>query len=112
MFARLTTNQRVWGAVGSIIVTGTVFKVTYFQICRDAMLNSAGKSHADATEHLREAREFAEWSAKDRAEKRADLPPLTTEQREQMRNYLRMMQEYHAFNPDSDLDPETGERRV
>ena len=27
MFARLTANQRVWGAVGGIIVTGTIFKV-------------------------------------------------------------------------------------
>jgi len=108
---KMTANQRVWGAIGSVIVAGTVFKVTYFRFCRDAMLDSAGKSHADATEHYREARKFAEWSAKDRAEKRADLPPLTPEQREQMRNYLRIMQEYHAFNPDSDLDPVTGKPR-
>lgn len=75
------------------------------------MLTSAGKSHADATEHYKEAREFAKWSAEDRAKKRADLPPLTAEQREQMQNYLRIMQEYHAFNPDSDLDPVTGKPR-
>jgi hypothetical protein len=75
------------------------------------MLDSAGKSHADATEHYREAREFAKWSAKDRAEKRDALPPLTLEQREQMNNYLRIMQEYHAYNPDSDLDPMTGKPR-
>ena len=85
--------------------------MTYFRYARDAMLNSAGKSHADATQHLKEAREYAKWSAKDRAEKRADLPPLTPEQTEQMRNYLRIMQEYHAFNPDSDLDPDTGKPR-
>eukprot|EP00535_Pseudo-nitzschia_heimii_P010048 CAMPEP_0197179416 /NCGR_PEP_ID=MMETSP1423-20130617/4373_1 /TAXON_ID=476441 /ORGANISM="Pseudo-nitzschia heimii, Strain UNC1101" /LENGTH=76 /DNA_ID=CAMNT_0042629327 /DNA_START=642 /DNA_END=872 /DNA_ORIENTATION=- len=76
------------------------------------MIESSGKSHADATEHYKEAREFAKWSAKDRAEKRATLPPLTPEQREQMRKYLRIMQEYHAFNPDSDLDPETGKPRM
>ena len=86
-------------------------QVAYFRFCRDQMINSAGKSHADATEHLREAREFAAWSAKDREEKRAELPPLTPEQRKQMKNYLRMMQEYHAFNPDSDLDPLTGKPR-
>lgn len=86
-------------------------KVAYFRFCRDAMINSAGKSHADATEHYREAREFAKWSAKDREEKRASLPPLTPEQEAQMKNYIRVMQEYHAFNPDSDLDPMTGKPR-
>ena len=75
------------------------------------MIESAGQSHADATEHYREAKEFAKWSAKDRAEKRANLPPLTPEQRQQMRQYLQIMQEYHAFNPDSDLDPLTGQPR-
>lgn len=75
------------------------------------MLKEGEKSHLDATEHYRKAREFAKWSAEDRAKKRADLPPLTPEQTEQMRNYLRMMQEHHAFNPDSDLDPDTGKPR-
>lgn len=28
MFARLSSNQKVWGAVGSVIVTGTIFKVS------------------------------------------------------------------------------------
>ena len=58
----------------------------------------------DATENYREAKEFAKWSAKDREERRASLPPLTKEQEQQMKAYLRMMQEYHAFNPDSDID--------
>mmetsp|Transcript_25952 Transcript_25952/g.56887 ORF Transcript_25952/g.56887 Transcript_25952/m.56887 type:complete len:115 (+) Transcript_25952:627-971(+) len=110
-FGRLTANQKVWGAIGGVIFVGTGFKITYFQYCRDAMLKEGEKSHLDATEHYRKAREFAKWSAEDRAKKRADLPPLTPEQTEQMRNYLRMMQEYHAFNPDSDLDPVTGKPR-
>lgn len=62
------------------------------------------KTHLNATEHYREAREFAEWSAKDRAERIAHLPPLTPEQERQMRAYVRMMQEHHALNPDSDID--------
>mmetsp|Transcript_7686 Transcript_7686/g.19133 ORF Transcript_7686/g.19133 Transcript_7686/m.19133 type:complete len:115 (+) Transcript_7686:467-811(+) len=110
-FGRLTANQRVWSAIGGVIVAGTAFKITYFQYCRDAMLKEGAKSHLNATEHYREAREFAKWSAEDRAKKRAELPPLTPEQREQMRNYIRIMQEYHAFNPDSDLDPVTGKPR-
>ena len=56
----------------------------------------------DATESLREAREFAAWSSKQRQEAVADLPELTDEQRQQMRAYLRMMQEYHVLNPDSE----------
>mmetsp|Transcript_4983 Transcript_4983/g.10338 ORF Transcript_4983/g.10338 Transcript_4983/m.10338 type:complete len:112 (-) Transcript_4983:428-763(-) len=111
MFAKLSSNQKVWGAIGGVVITGTIFKVAYFRFCRDAMINSAGKSHADATEHYREAREFAKWSAKDREAKRASLPPLTPEQEAQMKNYIRVMQEYHAFNPDSDLDPMTGKPR-
>ena len=87
-------------------------QISYFRFCRDAMVESSGKSHADATEHYREAREFAKWSAEDRAKKRESLPELTPEQRQQMKNYLRIMQEYHAFNPDSDLDPTTGKRRM
>ena len=74
------------------------------------MLNQASESHKNATEHYREAREFAKWSAKDRAEKRADLPPLTPAQAQQMKNYLRIMQGYHAFNPNSGVDPGTKPR--
>jgi len=111
MFVRMTANQRVWGAIGTVIVAGTAFKVSYFRYCRDAMVNSAGDDHADATEHYREAKEFAKWSAEDRAKKREDLPPLTQDQRAQIQKYLRIMQEHHAFNPDSDLDPVTGKPR-
>jgi hypothetical protein len=67
-------------------------------------LSQANKTHLDATEHYREAKEFAKWSAKDREEKRASLPPLTDEQRKQMKAYLRMMQEHHALNPDSERE--------
>jgi len=110
-FGKLGANQRVWGAIGSVVIVGTVFKVTYFRYCRETMMSQAGASHTNAMDHYREAREFAEWSAEDRQRQRADLPELTPEQTEQMRKYLRMMQEYHAFNPDSDLDPETGKQR-
>lgn len=65
-------------------------------------MDQAHKTHEDATESYREAKEFAKWSAKDREDRRASLPPLTKEQEQQMREYLRMMQEHHAFNPDSE----------
>jgi hypothetical protein len=77
-------------------------KVGYFSFCRTVLVEQAHKSHHDATEHYREAKEFAKWSAKDREERRASLPPLTPEQAKQMRAYLRVMQEHHAFNPDSE----------
>lgn len=69
-------------------------------------MDQANKTHLDATEHYREAKTFAKWSAKDREERRAELPPLTLEQEQQLRQYLRLMQEHHAFNPDSDIDRE------
>lgn len=72
-------------------------------MCRVALVDQANKSHLDATEHYREARAFAAWSSKDREERRSELPPLTLEQEQQMRAYLRLMQEHHAFNPDSDV---------
>jgi hypothetical protein len=67
-------------------------------------VEQADKSHLDATEHYREAKVFAKWSAKDREERRSELPPLTLEQQKQIRDYIRMMQEHHSNNPDSDID--------
>ena len=78
-------------------------KVAYFRVTRGILTEQAQRTHLDATENYREAKEFAKWSAKDREERRKALPPLTPEQEQQMKNYLRMMQEHHAFNPDSDI---------
>eukprot|EP00980_Cylindrotheca_fusiformis_P006569 scaffold1384_cov116-Cylindrotheca_fusiformis.AAC.47 len=101
-FRRLTPRRRTLGAIGGVIVGGSIFKVVYFKYCREILVDHADRSHLDATEHYREAKKFAEWSARDRQEKRAALPPLTKEQEKQMKAYLRMMQEHHAFNPDSE----------
>ena len=68
------------------------------------LVEQANKTHLDATEHYREAKAFAKWSATDREARRAELPPLTPEQEQQMRAYLRIMQEHHAYNPDSDIE--------
>jgi len=76
--------------------------VVYFKHCREILVGQAQQQHLNATKHYKEAKEFAKWSARDREEKRAELPPLTQEQEKQMRAYLRMMQEHHAFNPDSE----------
>ena len=45
----------------------------------------------DGMERLREARQFAEWSKKDRE---ARLPKITDEQREQLRNYLQLVEQH------------------
>jgi hypothetical protein len=78
--------------------------VTYFGVTRSVLVDQAHKSHEDATAHYMEAKTFAKWSAKDREEKMASLPPLTDEQSKQMKAYLRMMQEHHALNPDSERE--------
>jgi hypothetical protein len=84
------------------LIIFSFFKVGFFRFSRTVLVEQANQSHHDATEHYREAKDFAKWSAKDRAERRASLPPLTPEQAKQMRAYLRVMQEHHAFNPDSE----------
>eukprot|EP00526_Cylindrotheca_closterium_P021651 CAMPEP_0113633220 /NCGR_PEP_ID=MMETSP0017_2-20120614/17286_1 /TAXON_ID=2856 /ORGANISM="Cylindrotheca closterium" /LENGTH=97 /DNA_ID=CAMNT_0000543845 /DNA_START=192 /DNA_END=481 /DNA_ORIENTATION=+ /assembly_acc=CAM_ASM_000147 len=95
-FRRLTPRERTLGAIGGVLVGGSIFKVAYFKWCRDILVDQANRTHVDATENYREAKEFAKWSAKDREERRASLPPLTKEQEQQMKAYLRMMQEHHA----------------
>jgi hypothetical protein len=79
-------------------------QVAYFKVCRTMLVDHASRTHADATQHYREAKEYAKWSAQDREVRRAELPPLTLEQEQQMKAYIRMMQEYHAYNRDSDID--------
>mmetsp|Transcript_7812 Transcript_7812/g.19477 ORF Transcript_7812/g.19477 Transcript_7812/m.19477 type:complete len:125 (-) Transcript_7812:152-526(-) len=106
---KLNGNQKVWGMIGGVIVAGTVFKVAYFRFCREMIIEQQDISHLKATEHYAEAKEFAKWSAKDREERRAALPKLSPEQEKQMKQYIKLMQEYHAMNPDSDLDPITGQ---
>ena len=97
-----SSKQRLWGAIGGVIVVGSVIKVAYFSVTRSILTDQAQKTHLDATENYRKAKEFAKWSAQDREEKRKAMPQLTPEQEQQMRAYLRMMQEHHAFNPDSE----------
>lgn len=58
------------------------------------MVDDSSRRHKDGLERLKEAKEFAKWSKKDREER---LPPLTPEQREQMRNYLHLV-EQHGLN--------------
>ena len=42
----------------------------------------------------------ANKAARDREEQRASRPPLTDEQKEQLRAYLHMMNEHHVFKQD------------
>jgi hypothetical protein len=45
----------------------------------------------EGTERLREAGEFAEWSRRDRESR---LPPLTPQESEQLREYLRLVESH------------------
>lgn len=65
-------------------------KVTYFNFSRGLLVDHMDRRHIAATEHLSKARQFAQVKAKDRAER---LPPLTEDQREQLREYLRLQAE-------------------
>ena len=66
----------------------------YFNFSRRLIVEDSNRSHQRGLEHLKEAKEFAEWSKKDRE---ARLPPLTEEQRAQMREYLKIVQK-HGLN--------------
>jgi hypothetical protein len=55
------------------------------------VVSDSDKQQHDRLGHLREAGEFAEWSRRDRESR---LPPLTDEQREQMQQYLRLVEQH------------------
>lgn len=57
-------------------------------------MEDSNRSHKDGVERLKEAKDYSIWSRKDR-EKR--LPELTDEQRDQMREYLKLIQ-MHGLN--------------
>lgn len=66
------------------------------------MVEDFKRVHLDGVERLQEAKEFSEWSKKDR-EKR--LPKLTPEQREQLHEYLKIVQQHgihQAYSDDAD----------
>lgn len=54
-------------------------------------MDDAERRQQECLEHLQEAYDYAEWSKKDRE---ARLPDLTSAQREQMRQYLTMVQQH------------------
>jgi hypothetical protein len=58
------------------------------------MVRDANKKHEDGIHHLQEANEFALWSENDR---RKRLPAITAEQREQIQQYLAIIQQ-HALH--------------
>jgi hypothetical protein len=58
------------------------------------MVRDANKKHEDGIHHLQEANEFALWSENDRRQR---LPAITAEQREQIQQYLAIIQQ-HALH--------------
>ena len=64
------------------------------------------KQQNDGLARLKEAREFAEWSHKDRESK---VPQLTAEQRKQLNNYLRLVERHGASKAFEDPSLKSGE---
>ncbi|KAL3784701.1 hypothetical protein HJC23_007710 [Cyclotella cryptica] len=83
-------NKNAWVGGLAVVVLGTSFKVTYFNFSRGLLVDHMERRHLAATEHLKDARQFAQTKAKERENR---LPPLTEEQREQLREYLRLLAE-------------------
>ena len=63
------------------------------------MVDDHDRRQREGHEHLREAREFAEWSRKDREER---LPQLTSEQEAQLTRYLQLV-ERHGWSKSLDV---------
>lgn len=83
-------NESAWGAGLAVVVVGTAFKVGYWNFSRGVMVDTMEERHLKAMEHLKGARAFGSRAAKEREEK---APPLTAEQKEQLREYLELMKE-------------------
>lgn len=78
---------------GTLVPT-TQLQVVYFRMSRDLILNDTKRQQQDGMERLQEAKEFAEWSKNDRERR---MQTLTPEQKDQMKNYLKLVQE-HGFS--------------
>ncbi len=52
------------------------------------IIDSVANTHKEATEHLKESKQFATWASEDRNKR---VPPLTSEQRKQLQEYLALM---------------------
>jgi len=86
---KLTSGQkRAWGVSAGVLGFGAMLKFAYFYVSRNMIIEGLNKTDSNANVYLKESRDFAKWSAEDR-EKR--LPPLTTEQRNQMHTYLELL---------------------
>lgn len=67
------------------------------------MVDDTSRQHAIALSQLREAEEYAKWSKKDRESR---LPPLTPEQREQMREFLKIVDQHGLSKGFEDTESE------
>jgi len=90
-FAKLVAqNKGAWRAGLAVVVAGTTFKVVYFNFSRGVMVDHMDRRHLQATEHLRNAREYGSKMAREREDR---APPLTPEQKQQLQEYLNLMKE-------------------
>jgi hypothetical protein len=52
------------------------------------IIEGVTNTHEEATQHLKESRQFAAWASEDR---RKRVPELTDQQRQQLQDYLALM---------------------
>lgn len=69
-------------------------QVAYFNFSRGLMVRDTERQQREGRARLAEAKQFADWSKKDRESR---LPELTPEQERQMGQYLRLV-EAHGWN--------------
>jgi flagellar biosynthesis/type III secretory pathway M-ring protein FliF/YscJ len=88
-FVKLASqNRSVWKAGLAVVVAGTTFKVVYFNFSRSILVDHMNQRDVQAREHLHSARQYGSEAAVEREER---VPQLSPEQREQLKEYLRLM---------------------
>jgi len=83
-----------WGLICGAIVFGTVVKVGTFSFMRESFKKESERSTQKGMERLKEAREYAHQAA---VEREKHMPELTEEQEEQMKRYLKLVNQ-HGMN--------------
>lgn len=74
--------------------------MAYFKFSRGRLVSDSNRQQEEAIKHLQEARNFAEWSKKDRE---ARLPKLTEEQRQQLKEYLELIEQHSIRKTTNDM---------
>lgn len=91
---------RTWSLLSGLLVGATIVKVGTFSYVRQIFHSDSIQTSQDAFNQLQQAREYAHEAAIERQKK---LPQLTAEQEEQMKEYLKLVNQ-HGLSKLSEME--------